>query len=149
MRGVFSCFIVTVAALVGLLVAVASPAVFALAYAQEKSDADVAQHLCAGSPWTGTWENVNAPAFNGTWELTFSCTGGKLRATLFGTGPLTSSVQEVSSLRIEAGVVKFQTQAGPRLVVDYELVLNEEGKLVGKGLARTSTIKVSLSPTKK
>lgn len=137
-----------------ILVAVSLFAVFAAAYAQEKTSADMAQRLCAGSPWTGPWESIDKPAFSGTWELTFSCTGGKLGATLNSTGSSVAGfVQDVSSLRIEEGKVKFGTKGGGSsrntYTVDYELALNEEGKLAGKGSARDTRIKGSLSPSKK
>ena len=127
------------------LVAVCFSTLSAAAYADEKGDADLMQRACAGSPWAGPWEVLRGGNASGTAEITFSCEGGKFRGTLLSTGSTAGAPQELRFVRVENGAVKYQT----RFDVDYELVLNEEGKLAGKGQGRAIETKIILSPSKK
>lgn len=106
--------------------------------------ADVIDKLVAGSPWSGTWDNVRFS--RGTLELVFTLEGGKLRGMIQkSTGGPQSFDGEVDRLKLENETVTFEAPGR----ASYELRLSKDGSLKGKGLAQGRwDFEVLLTPTK-
>ena len=106
-------------------------------------DAVLVQKLLAGSPWQGTWSGRSG---NGTVELVFSEKGGNLQAAVQNiTGSTNPRAGPVRFLKVKDGKVEFVTPVGNQ----FQLTLDSEGNLVGRGFQYGGDISVVYTPARR
>jgi hypothetical protein len=101
------------------------------------ADAELVAQLVAKSPHLVGFRNKNIPrpdgVYAGTTEIVFSLEAGTVTAKLQNSvNSINRSDGPVGSLKIENGVIRFQTQGGGF----WELRFGDDGRLRGSGQTR-------------